>query len=244
MEVIPVLDVRQGTAVLATGGDRRRYRPVASVLTGGAEPLALAREFRKRLGVRCCYIADLVAIEGGPPDVSLVRALAQTGLELWVDAGIADATSAGRTLAAGASRAIVGLETLPALDALVRLSAAGWGERLVFSLDLRGTRPVTGVPELATRTPFELADAAIAAGCRTLLIIDLARVGNLAGPALEVIRLFRKRHPEVSLAIGGGVRGEGDLRRLAELGCAGALVGRAIHSGRIGRTEIEAVAAL
>ena len=244
MEVIPVLDVRQGAAVLATGGVRRRYRRLTSVLAPGADPLALARAFRRRLGVGRCYLADLDAIEGGRLHLSRVRALAGTGLEVWVDAGIVDVASADRVLAAGAGRAVVGLETLPSFDALARLGAAPCRERLLFSLDLRGARPVTEVAELAGRWPLDLAGAAIEAGCRSLLILDLDRVGSLAGPAVELAGLLAARHPEASVLIGGGVRDLEDLHRIAEVGCAGALVGRAVHSGRIGRAEIQAAAAL
>jgi phosphoribosylformimino-5-aminoimidazole carboxamide ribotide isomerase len=69
-------------------------------------------------------------------------------------------------------------------------------------------------------------------------------VGSLAGPAVELAGLLAARHPEASVLIGGGVRDLEDLHRIAEVGCAGALVGRAVHSGRIGRAEIQAAAAL
>lgn len=244
MQVIAVLDLWAGKAVHASGGDRRRYRPVKSALAPGSDPVSLARAFRDHLGIQTCYLADLGAIAGGPTDLRIVRTIADQGLKLWVDAAIRDAATAGRVLAAGASRAVIGLETLPDPSALASVGAALPSERLAFSLDLRAGRPVAAAPVLAGETPLQLAGRAFEAGYRTLILLDLARVGSMGGPYDELLPPLRARYPQMSVVIGGGVRDRDDLRRLADLGCAAVLVGTALHAGRITRADIRTVEAV
>jgi phosphoribosylformimino-5-aminoimidazole carboxamide ribotide isomerase len=47
----------------------------------------------------------------------------------------------------------------------------------------------------------------------------------------------------VQLFAGGGVRGIADLRKVAHIGCAGALVATALHEGRLTRDDVTAVKA-
>ena len=105
MEVIPVLDLRQGRAVHAIGGDRSRYGVVRSALAPDAhgDPLVLARAFRRRLGSRRCYVADLDALMGDSPQLDLLARLADPsqgfGPGLLADAAVrtpADAERAAR----------------------------------------------------------------------------------------------------------------------------------------------------
>ncbi len=242
MQVIPVLDVRAGLAVHATGGDRRRYRPVTSVLCGGADPLELACAFRDRLGLRACYLADLGAIQGGRPDTDLIDKLAARGLEIWVDAAIGDAPTARRVLDAGAARAVIGLETLPSLAAALSLPTALPSDQLVFSLDLRNGVPLGRHATLSGKAPLDLAERALESGYRTLIVLELGRVGGMTGPAADLVPPLRARYPESSLVVGGGVRDGRDLQWLADMGCAGVLVATAVHLGRITRADIEAIA--
>ncbi|MCS7095879.1 MAG: HisA/HisF-related TIM barrel protein, partial [Nitrososphaerota archaeon] len=82
MKIIPVIDVLGGLAVHAVKGERRRYRPVKSVLCSSADPLEVAEAF-KELGFREVYLADLDAIMGGSRSCGLYRRIkAETGLRL------------------------------------------------------------------------------------------------------------------------------------------------------------------
>lgn len=244
MEVIPALDLKGERAVRGAGGDRRRYRPVDSPLARRGDPLALARAFRDRLGLRGCYVADLDALAGEPPRLSLLRRLAAEGLRVWVDAGVQDAAGAARVLEAGAARAVVGLETLPEPAALAAIAAAHTAGRLAFSLDLRDGRPVTAAAALRKADPVEVAGLARDHGFRTQIVLDLSRVGSLSGPPWDLLGAIRSRYPDLALVAGGGIRHGDDLRELARLGLAAALVATALHRGRITLDDVEAVSGL
>lgn len=243
MRVIPVLDVAAGRAVRASGGRRDSYPPLRSVLTGAGfvgDALAVARAYRDRLGCRECYMADLDAIAGGPPNRPLIDALAGLGLALLVDAGVADPERARDLVAAGAARVVVGLETLPRFDALARVVRVLGSERVVFSLDLRDGTPLGAAAKHPAATPLELARAAEDAGARALLVLDLARVGSGRGVDRRLLEPLRRAWPRAELLAGGGIAGVEELEDLADLGLEGVLVASALHDGRLTRRDIAA----
>ncbi len=244
MRLIPVLDLMGGRAVRARRGRRATYAPAGSVLVPAAasgDALALARAFREVLGLDDCYVADLDAITGGAPQRALVRQLAGLGARLLVDSGVATPARAGDILADGAARVVVGLETLPSFAALAAVVRAVGSERVVFSLDLREGRPVTRADLSLPATPLALARAAAEVGAGALLVLDLARVGSGRGVDLALVAALRCSEPTVELIAGGGVASARDVLDLATAGADAVLVASALHDGRLGRAEIDAV---
>jgi phosphoribosylformimino-5-aminoimidazole carboxamide ribotide isomerase len=246
VRVIGVLDLMAGRAVhaRATVGGRGAYQPVRVVAGEAIDPgdaIALARIYLERIGVRELYVADLDAIRGGEPQRVLTTAVARLGAPLWLDAGVRTDVEARDALDSGASRVIVGLETLPSFDALADVCRAMGDERVAFSLDLRDGAPVGGEETVASgASASTLATRAAEAGVGAVIVLDLARVGTGAGVDLALMRRVRAAAPHVALFAGGGVRGPDDLVRLAVSGCDGALVATALHDGRLGVREVAA----
>jgi phosphoribosylformimino-5-aminoimidazole carboxamide ribotide isomerase len=233
MRVIPVMDVRQGIVVHAVRGERDRYRPVVSVLTERPDPLAVARAFRERLGLRELYVADLDALRGEPVQWALWERLVQDGAtELRLDAGITDVESARRLLDIGIQRVVVGSETLTGPEALAALTALPPARR-VFSLDLQAGRVLSRNPRWAGGPPWPVLDELRHRGWTEVIVLDLARVGTQAGPDVTLLNEVRRRYPDLTLLAGGGIRHVEDLRRLRSIGVDGALVATALHRGTI-----------
>jgi phosphoribosylformimino-5-aminoimidazole carboxamide ribotide isomerase len=236
LRVIPVLDLKGGVAVHAVRGERRRYRPVESVLSASPDPVALARAFRSRLGLAELYVADLDAITEGRSPHPVLAALAAEA-RVMVDAGVSDPEDARRLLAWGVSAVVIGSETLAAANAIEALGGTGGG-RLVFSLDTREGAVISPDAALAATAPLDVLARLARAGWRETIVLDLARVGAGTGPDLALLDAARGRCPGLDLLVGGGVRDPDDLRALRELGVAGALIGTALHQGRIGPDDV------
>ena len=252
MRVIGVIDLLNGRAVRACAGRRDCYPPIG-------DPVVLARRYVERYRLTELYVADLDAIEssnGGPerpaprvarpsqgPRVArpfqgrdedrdqddAIRRIAQLGVPLWFDAGVSSVERARQALDLGASRVIVGLETLPSFHALRSICSAIDGRLVAFSLDLWSGEPIAGraIPHEA---PEQLVARAADAGARSVIVLDLARVGTRAGVDFELLGRIRKAAPGMAMFAGGGVRGPADLEKLAELGCDGALVATALDA--------------
>jgi phosphoribosylformimino-5-aminoimidazole carboxamide ribotide isomerase len=236
LRIVGVIDILRARAVHARGGRRAEYLPVATAagVEIAGDPVALARVYVERLGLEDVYVADLDAIEGRPSQDAVLASIARTGADVWVDAGIASVAQAHRALRSGARRIIIGLETLHSFDHLRDICSVIGGEHVAFSLDLRGGVPVIA-PSAAIppQTPEALAASAAEAGVGALIVLDLQRVGTVAGLDMTLLGIVRRAAPHVPLFAGGGVRGWDDLARLADGDCDGALVATALHSGAI-----------
>jgi phosphoribosylformimino-5-aminoimidazole carboxamide ribotide isomerase len=238
MRVVPVIDLKDGTAVHAVRGERERYRPVHSVIAGeDGDPLVLARAFRSELGLDELYVADLDAIGGGDGDhASMLGALAlEAGV--MVDAGVSEPARARELLDLGVHRVIVGTETLSGSPALDRLLADLDGA-VILSVDLREGRALSPDPQLAGLPALDAVARLHRAGLREAIVLDLARVGSGAGPDVALIAAIHAAFPDLELLAGGGVRDVEDLRALDAAGASGALVATALHSGVIGPREL------
>jgi phosphoribosylformimino-5-aminoimidazole carboxamide ribotide isomerase len=213
MRLIGVIDLAGGRAVHARGGRRDAYAPVRSALLQPGEegdPVALARAYLT-YPVPEIYVADLDAI-GGAPLSPLITDLADLRAPLWLDAGRSTLRVAANV------RPVIGLETMGTWE---EISGAA------FSLDLRGGKPLAGA-----QRPAELAQRAVAAGATAVILLDLGRVGSMAGLDWVTVEAVRASTLGVELVVGGGVRDRSDIARLTDLGCDGALVATALHERR------------
>jgi phosphoribosylformimino-5-aminoimidazole carboxamide ribotide isomerase len=241
IRVIPVLDVQSGTTVHAVGGNRAHYGPVVSRLHAGSNPISLASALQTTFGFRELYLADLDAIAGRAPDVALYGQLHALGLALWVDAGVCDVAKLPLLLDTTIHRIIVGLESVRGASALAEVVSAIGPERVMFSVDLREGRPIVARgADWGTEDAGTIAEKAVAVGVRRLLLLDLARVGQGQGVGtLPLLRRLRASHREVEFAVGGGIARAGDLPALADAGASVALIGSALHDGRITSNDLE-----
>jgi phosphoribosylformimino-5-aminoimidazole carboxamide ribotide isomerase len=228
--------------VHARAGERERYAPVQNAAgwpidPGNAE--TLVEVYTQVLGILQIYEADLDAILRQMPQHEVTKRLASRA-PLWVDAGVRSVNDARRVIELGASRVIVGLETLPSFEVLSDICRWVGRDRVAFSLDVRNGQPVvtSGTRVDDGVSSEEMVEAAVISGVNTLIVVDLARVGTDRGVDIDLLNMIHSVAPGLTLVAGGGVRGWDDLVRLAGAGCNGALVATALHDGRIGPTEI------
>lgn len=224
MRVIPVIDVMDGRAVRAVAGQRERYRPIASPLARGGDPCALAEGYLSLHPFEILYVADLDAILGKGDNFAALRRLAEAfpGVTIWLDAGARSEFDAPNV------ERVVGSESLPLSRPSPDFSRAA---RQILSLDF-GPAGFLGPPELASAPHL---------WPRRLLVMTLARIGGAAGPDWTRLAEIAALAGGLEIFAAGGVQGGEDLRRLARIGIAGALVASALHDGRLGRAELAAL---
>lgn len=238
MRILPVLDIRSGLVVRGIAGRRHEYAPIISKLAATAKISDVAVAFRTHLALTEFYIADLDAIAGRPPDLTVYKMLRTLGFRLWVDAGLRDADTAADLLGAGVEKLVFGLETLCGPDAL-RQAVEQYAARVVFSLDLKDDEPLGDRAAWEHANAWSIAGQAARMGVQAMIVLDLARVGVGSGTGTESLcgRLAAK-FPNVEVIAGGGVRGVGDLRQLKSLGIRGVLIASALHDGVLQREDL------
>lgn len=231
------MDVRDGRAVHATGGDRQAYPPLSRRFDVPDGPVALASRIAGRWGPRLLYLADLDALSGRPRQLGVVEELADAGHRLRVDAAVAGAADARALLAAGAEEVVVALETLPGWERLAEVTEAAGRGRTALSLDLRGGR-AQGGPAGPGAAPGSLARRGAEAGAGRVLALELERVGSGRGLDLELLRRCRAAAPGVGLTAAGGVRGPDDVRAARRAGCDECMVATALYGGGLGPATV------
>lgn len=239
MRIIPVLDLQSGHVVRGIAGRRAEYQAIKSRLTPSSLPVEVATAIRDEFGCMEFYLADLDAIAGNPPALGIYRTLIERGFTLWADAGIRTAAEAVPLAAAGVAVLVAGLETLTGPAALAEL-VQRWGvKRVVFSLDLKGGKPLAASQAWNTDDPYDVACQAVQGGVRQLLVLDLARVGTGRGVGTGLLcSRIRSQFPQVACMAGGGVQSAAELRELAEAGLAAVLVASALHDGRLTPADV------
>jgi uncharacterized protein related to proFAR isomerase len=103
---------------------------------------------------------------------------------------------------------------------------------------MRDGRALSPHPELAGLPALDAIARLHRSGLREVIVLDLARVGRVAGPDVGLIAEIHAAFPDLELLAGGGVRDVEDLRLLGDAGAAGALVATALHCGVIGAHEL------
>lgn len=239
--VVPVLDVRRGRCVHATGGEREAYRSLSRSFDVPEAPAETASWLLERYGPRPLYLADLDALAGDKVQRGVIRDVASVAESLWVDGGVATLEAALTVSEDGAEVVIVALETLPSWGLLEEVAAALGSAGTAFGLDLEAGRPVTGVGDGGGRPPGSPADMvarALRAGAGRVVAVDLARVGGRDGPDLPQVRRLRKAAGGARLAVGGGVGGAGDVGTVGSAGADECLVATALYDGTLTPGEL------
>jgi phosphoribosylformimino-5-aminoimidazole carboxamide ribotide isomerase len=229
VQLLPVLDLRQGVLVHARAGRREEYQPLRSCWTPDASnPLLFTEALRRQLGCRCFYLADLDALAGQHGQREAISALLAAGHRLWLDAGIRTLEQAQAWREQGLDKLILASESLPTVRLLRELAREVDPNWLVLSLDsfqgkFRGPADVD---------EGQLVAAAVSMGILHCLVLDISHVGAGAGPqSAERCRALQRSHPRLRIITGGGIRHGHDLDRLAEAGVEVALVATALHKG-------------
>lgn len=232
MTLIPVIDLLKGQVVRGVRGDRQAYRPIESALCASSDPVTVAGILVDHCAARQLYVADLDALMGGLPQHAVLSALldALPDIELWLDAGFADADAAAalRAHLAPHSARIVPVfasESLRSRAALEACRARFGTDGAVLSLDRRDGQRLD---------PAGCWDA-VALWPQRVILMTLERVGSGAGPDLATMAELHRLAPAATLVGAGGVRTAADLERAHEAGAGAWLVASALHDLQLPR---------
>jgi len=227
LQIIPVIDIREGKVVHAQGGVRHAYPPLSSVLTHSRDVLTVVSDLLDWYPFPRLYIADLDAIETGEMRTTLYQKLVSQfpQLTLWLDSGIQHAGQLDVFSELTTISPVLGSETL---DDLSLLNDRDWTQRVVLSLDRR-QQQFMGKPELISNTEL---------WPQNVIMMSLDHVGSNQGPALDWFLDLKSAKTEVNWFFAGGIRNEHDLEQVEQNGSAGVLVASALHTGKISRQVI------
>jgi phosphoribosylformimino-5-aminoimidazole carboxamide ribotide isomerase len=234
-ELLPAIDLRGGRVVRLVEGDFERETAYSD------DPVSVASAFVDG-GATWVHVVDLDGARAGEPaQAATVRGIVRAvegRARCQVAGGLRSEVAVTAALEAGAARVVVGTAALRDPAFAGRLVAQHGAERIVAAIDVRdglalgdGWRPgASGV--LAAEAVAELADQ----GIRIFAVTAIERDGRLEGPDLDMlaalVALDRGR-----VIASGGIGSIDDLLRVRDIGCSGAIVGKALYEGRLDLAE-------
>lgn len=237
LTIYPALDALRGRCVRPAEGATDQPELMDD------DPVAIAGRWSEA-GASWLHLVDLDgALHGGPQNLDLLkRIVAESGLAVQFGGGVRSVADAGAALEAGAARVIVSGEVAARGDTL-KECLARWGERIAVSVDTRdGRLTVAGWLPSVSETALDFAQRMAGAGARTLILANVRGDGELDAQRFDALAQARAALPETTLIAAGSFVSLEDLRRLAEVGMDGVVLGRPLYDGALDLAEALRVA--
>ncbi len=236
MEVIPAIDIRGGQCVRLEQGDYDRETVF------GDDPVKMAVRWAA-LGARRIHVVDLDgARDGSQANAEVVRRIVQTvDSAIQCGGGIRDIPTLQHTIESGVTRVVIGTAAVKNPQ-MLRDAVALAGDRLIVSVDARdGLVSLEGWTESTDISALSLIDRLQGMGVQRIVYTDILRDGVKGGPNFTMYERL-SAESAVKVLAAGGVSDVEDVRRLAEAGVDGAIIGRALYKGEIDLAEAIAAA--
>ncbi len=232
MKILPAIDILGGQVVRLMQGDYDQKTVYDN------NPAKIAAEFLA-LGAKNLHVVDLDgAKDGEAVNYDIISSLAKDSvLEIEVGGGIRDFNRIEGYLNAGAKRVILG--SVAATDPnFVSQAVRKYGKSIAVGVDARdekvaihGWKTVTDVNSIIfCRKMFEI-------GVSTIIYTDISKDGAGTGTNLEVYRKLSEIHG-LNIIASGGITFESELYELQKMNIYGAILGKAIYSGKLDLAEV------
>jgi phosphoribosylformimino-5-aminoimidazole carboxamide ribotide isomerase len=228
MEIIPAIDLKNGACVRLIRGEMDQ----ATVYSDNPAETAAKWEAQ---GASRIHVVDLDgAFQGEPMNLPAIRAIVgAVKARVQIGGGIRDLARIDEYLDSGVDRVILGTIALEDPQ-LVRAACAKHPGRIVVGIDARdGLVAVRGWAETSKTTAVDLVRELSNAGVAAVIYTDISRDGMLSGPNYEATREMAAASP-IPVIASGGISAVEDLLQLTQIpNVQGAIVGKALYTGRI-----------
>ncbi|WP_456273353.1 1-(5-phosphoribosyl)-5-[(5-phosphoribosylamino)methylideneamino]imidazole-4-carboxamide isomerase [Bacillus sp. AK031] len=232
--IYPAIDMRGGKCVRLLQGDYSKETVY------GDSPFDMAKTFVEA-GSEWIHMVDLDGAKAGSRvnDKYVLAVANDLGAKVQIGGGIRTEEDIEYYLNNGVQRVIIGSLAVSQTE-----QVKGWlkkyGGRIAIGLDAKDGYVAThGWVETSQLKAVDLGKELAEAGAETFIFTDIATDGMLSGPNVgAIVDLAKATGKEVIAS--GGVSSMEDLRLLKENeqnGVAGAIVGKAIYTGKISVKE-------
>ena len=235
MRIIPAIDIIDGKSVRLTKGDYSTQKIY------NEDPLEVAKQFQDH-GIEFLHLVDLDGARAGKivnykvleEIASRTRLTIDFGGGLRTESDLRTAFESGASQITGGSIAVRDPETF-----------TGWlkvygSEKIILGADALDRKvAVSGWQEDSDLELFPFVESYLQKGIIYVICTDISKDGMLEGPSLELYKELLSEFAELRLIASGGITEMDDLYKLAEMGCEGAILGKAIYEGKISLKQLE-----
>jgi phosphoribosylformimino-5-aminoimidazole carboxamide ribotide isomerase len=227
MLILPAIDLRGGQCVRLRQGD------YSQETVFGHDAAAAARDWVKQ-GAQALHLVDLDgAREGRPVNVASIQAIVRAvNVPCQLGGGLRSEEQIEEVLSWGVRRVILGTRALKDAAWFEHIVRA-FPEKIILGLDARNGMVAThGWLEVDQTPALEVARRYALLPLAALVYTDISKDGMLEGTNTEALAELASV-VKTPLIASGGVTSLEDVKKLARLGVAGCIIGRALYEGCI-----------
>ncbi len=227
MIIFPAIDLYEKKAVRLYKGD------YANMTVYSDNPVEIARDFEIK-GAKAVHLVDLEGAKfGTTPNIDVVKRIADgTRLFSEIGGGIRDMATVDRYLSIGVDRVILGTAAVENRAFLCE-AVKKYGERIAVGADVKdGCIAIKGWIETSALTLEAFLDDLQSLGVKTVICTDISKDGAMRGTNLELYAVLSEKY-HMNITASGGVSSMQDVKKLADMGLYGAIIGKAYYTGDI-----------
>lgn len=229
MTIIPAIDLINGKCVRLTKGDYAQQKIY------NEHPLEVAKEFEDA-GITRLHMVDLDGAKAGTIiNLKVLETVAsKTKLVIDFGGGIKKINDIESVFNAGAAIATVGSIAVKHPELLEEWLMEFGADKFLVGADVLDEKiKISGWLEDGGINIFSFIGKMIGLGVTNIFCTDISKDGAMQGPSIELYKKIMEEHPEIKLIASGGVTTIDDVIKLKEIGCAGAIIGKAIYEGTV-----------
>ncbi|CAM1355044.1 1-(5-phosphoribosyl)-5-[(5-phosphoribosylamino)methylideneamino]imidazole-4-carboxamide isomerase [Tenacibaculum ascidiaceicola] len=234
MRIIPAIDIIEGKCVRLTKGDydtKKIYNE---------NPLEVAKEFEAN-GIEYLHVVDLDGAKSNRiiNHKVLEQIATKTNLKIDFGGGLKSDEDARIAFESGANQITGGSIAVKDPDVFIGWLTKYGMDKIILGADCKDRKIATnGWLQTSEVDVVEFISEYQEIGITNTICTDVAKDGMLQGASLDLyLEILSKT--SVNLIASGGVANINDLHRLKEIGCEGAIVGKAIYEGNISLKELQ-----
>ncbi|WP_372743995.1 1-(5-phosphoribosyl)-5-[(5-phosphoribosylamino)methylideneamino]imidazole-4-carboxamide isomerase [Lutibacter sp.] len=235
MRIIPAIDIINGKCVRLSKGD------YATQKIYNENPLEVAKMFEAH-GVKHLHLVDLDGAKASHiVNHKVLETIANnTSLSIDFGGGLKSDDDLRIAFESGAKQ-ITGGSIAVKNPAIFKNWILKFGaDKIILGADAMDEKiAVSGWLEESDKELIPFVKGYQKEGVSYVICTDISKDGMLQGPSFELYKKMLKEISNIKLIASGGISTYNELPKLAEMGCEGTIVGKAIYEHKISMKEIE-----
>lgn len=239
MRIIPAIDIIQGKCVRLSKGDYSTQKVY------NENPLEVAKQFEAH-GIQYLHLVDLDGAKSNHivNHKTLEQIATQTNLKIDFGGGLKSDNDLRIAFECGASQVTGGSIAVKDPDVFLRWITAFGNDKIILGADANHEKiALSGWQEASDVELIPFIKSYLEKGISYVICTDISKDGMLHGPSFElykkIITECSNSGSKLNLIASGGISTFSELPKLAEMGCEGTIIGKAIYEGRIALKELE-----
>lgn len=227
MRIIPAIDIINGKCVRLTQGDYAQQK------TYNENPLEVAKMFADA-GIQYLHLVDLDGAKNGRITNQKVLETIATNTSLHIDfgGGLKTDDDLATAFNSGAKQVTAGSIAVKSPETVYGWIAKYGADKIILGADCRNRNiAVSGWQEESVLDVLDFISQYKTKGIQQVICTDISKDGMLQGPSFALYEELLQTG--ISLIASGGVTTIDDVIALKNMGCEGAIIGKAIYEGTL-----------